>query len=409
MTGPSRDGAYLQLSHNYHRLALQVLLLAVAFTERSGSPADPRLLAALERSVVFLHAHQNPADGSLPNFGTNDGGLPALLSTCDFTDFRPTLQAAALASRGERLYPPGPWDEEAAWLLGSDRLNAPLRPRHQGSVSFSWSGFHVLRGPEPSSFACFRCGTVRDRFAQMDMLHVDIFWRGLNVVCDGGSYLYNGPQLWHRHFQGTRAHNTVTVDGLEQMVHLRRFKLLSPTRAATLGCYTTGHTLSVSGEHYAFERELPGCVHRRSLVTDGLELWGVVDDLTGTGRHRLRVHWQLGAFPAEHDGSRATLHTPQGDFSVGCYTTEGTPLPSTLVHGDEALPRGWLSRYYGEKVPAPSFAVELELELPARLVTVLGAGQPRLARDADGMAVLSAQARLAFPDGISFPPRGTPT
>lgn len=394
------DGAYIQLSHNYHRLALQVLLLAGAFAERAGGSPDPRVVAAIDRSVAFLHAHQNPVDGSLPNYGTNDGGLPALLSTCDFCDFRPTLQAAALVSRGERLYPPGPWDEEAAWLVGVDRLQAPLRPRAQGSVSFSCSGFHVLRGRDPRSFATFRCGTIRDRFTQMDMLNVDLFWRGLNVVGDGGSYSYNGPQQWHVHFQGTRAHNTVTVDGLEQMVQHRRFKLLYPTQATTLRFATHETELGVVGEHQAFARQLPGCIHRRALATDGQDLWGVIDDIFGTGRHRVRLHWLLGPYPWVHDGARSTLRTPAGEFSVLAHLGEGTVLPSTLVTGDEAEPRGWLSRYYGEKTPTPSFAAELDVDLPVRLVTVLGTGQPRLERRANELVIVGDGIRLPLADSL---------
>ena len=46
----------------------------------------------------------------------------------------------------------------------------------------------------------------------MDMLHLDVWWRGCNVLVDGGSYLYNGPGVWHNHFQSANSHNTVVVD-----------------------------------------------------------------------------------------------------------------------------------------------------------------------------------------------------
>ena len=51
--------------------------------------------------------------------------------------------------------------------------------------------------------------------------------------------------------------------------------------------------------------------------------------------------------------------------------------------GDEASPRGWLSRYYGEKVPAPSMAAEVEEKCPVEFVTVYGPGQPAVRIDAN--------------------------
>ena len=180
------DGSYIQNSHNYHRFAMQVYLLAWMLAKRRQT-APREWCSAMERSLDFLYAHQNPDDGRLPNYGANDGALPLILSTCDFSDFRPTLQALSLATRGERLYSPGPWDEEAAWFLGPEALQAPQARNSRSSVSFEHSGYHVLRGSD-GNFATFRCGTITDRFSQIDMLHLDVWWRGQNVITDGGSY-----------------------------------------------------------------------------------------------------------------------------------------------------------------------------------------------------------------------------
>ena len=71
------DGAYLQQSHNYHRSALQSLLWACAFARASGDrPVSRHGLKAVDRSIDFLVAQQNPSDGRLPNYGGNDGTRP---------------------------------------------------------------------------------------------------------------------------------------------------------------------------------------------------------------------------------------------------------------------------------------------------------------------------------------------
>jgi asparagine synthase (glutamine-hydrolysing) len=372
------DGAYIQQSHNYQRTAMQLYLAAAYFQWQRGERVPEPWRLALERSLSFLLAHQNPVDGGLPNFGANDGSMPLLLASSDFTSYRPTLQAASLLTRGERLYEPGPWDEAAAWLLGPDALEAPLaRPAHR-SVSFAATGYHVLRAADPSSFCTLRCGTLRDRFSQIDMLHVDVFWRGQNVLVDPGSYRYNGADRWHDHFLQTASHNTVMIDGRDQMLHYRRFKNLYRPRAQLLRFEAQEDWSLCEGEHEGYLRHPGRCVHRRSVLLAGDGLFVVVDHLLGEGEHLVRLHWLGGELPFRHDEGRLELSTPKGPFSVSVYDRAGRPLPSTVVAGRASPPRGWLSRYYGEKVAVPSMVVEARLAFPCTLVSVLAAGAPQI-------------------------------
>ena len=368
------DGGYIQQSHNYHRLAVQVYLYALSVLQSLQPQADIRFLPALERSLEFLLAHQNPTDGSLPNYGANDGALPCLLSTCDYSDFRPTLQAASLATRGERLYPAGPWDEEAAWLLGPDHLSAPQRSFTRRSVSFAHTGFHVLRANRPDTFAAFRCGTLRDRFSQIDMLHLDVWWKGHNVLTDPGSYLYNGPAAWNEYCMRTAGHNTLQVDGLDQMLHYRRFKCLYWTKARLLRFEDSPDWTLCEGEHYGFQRTASGVVHRRSVWFRKDGLWVVADHVLGSGTHDLRLHWLAGDFPVlpSREPAAVALQTPSGAFHLSVLTHNGQPLPAAVAIGQTDPPRGWLSRYYGEKTAVPSIAVTPQCQLPVTLVSVLG-------------------------------------
>ena len=392
------DGAYIQQSHNYHRVALQDLLWACLAARMLGDQPAAEWLEALERSLDFLLAQQNPLDGRLPNYGSNDGAFPSPLTSCDFSDFRPTLQAVSLLTRGERLYPAGPWDEEAAWLLGPRALDAPLRAATRSSVSFAKTGYHVLRGRDQGNFSTFRCGSLRDRFSQIDMLHMGVWWRGMNVLVDGGSYLYNGPAAWHEHFFRTASHNTLTVDNRDQMLHHRRFKVLYWTEAKLLAFQDQGTWALAAGEHYGYRRHPGRCVHRRSVLFVKDELWVVADTVLGDGSHTVRLHWLGGDFPFTANPERGSLAlaTPGGDFGVTVWSAAGDPALATVVAGQEAPPRGWLSRYYGEKVAVPSLAVDVGGNCPVTLVSVLGAGQPRL-RLVDGQLVAqTADTQVAF-------------
>jgi asparagine synthase (glutamine-hydrolysing) len=367
------DGSYIQQAHNYHRVAMQVYLLATAFARANRDKVPASWLGAMERSLDFLYAHQNEHDGRLPNYGANDGSRPIPLASADFGDFRPVLQALSVATRGERIYPTGPWDETSLWLFGPETAKLPLRSPTRTSVSFAHTGHHVLRADTVGNFGSFRCGTIIDRFSQIDMLHLDVWWRGQNVLVDGGSFRYNGANRWHNHFVRTESHNTVKVDGKDQMVHFRQFKTLYWTQANLLRFEDTVEWTLVEGEHYGYQRDR-GCTHRRSVLFVKDDLWVVADTLIGAGKHEATLQWLGGEFPWKLDDRAAcmTLQTPEGPFRVQVLDEEAAPIPgATIVTGQDSPPRGWLARYYGRKVAIPSLVLKVASALPMTLVSVL--------------------------------------
>ena len=374
------DGGYIQLSHNYHRVVLQLLLWASILARSSGGRPSPSWLAAMERSLSLLVQHQCDESGRLPNFGANDGSLPSVLSTCDRQDFRPTLQAVSALVHGERLYDAGPWDEEAAWLLGPAIVDLPLRPPVRRTISFGATGLHVLRPAGGRGFVSFRCGTMRDRFGQIDMLHADVWWRGMNVAVDGGTYLYGGSHEWHDHFMRTASHNIATLDGRDQMLHFRQFKFLYPARARI----TSFQGDSCAGEHDGYARHAGKCIHHRAVATVG-ELVVVVDRVTGEGEHDVRIHWLLGDFPhaADTPEGAVVLTTPEGAYAVALFDDDAVRAPTDVARGVADPPRGWYAPYYGEKLPVPSLAMQARTRLPRVWITVMGPGKVTLERKGD--------------------------
>ncbi len=371
------DGSYIQQAHNYHRVAMQLYLWATAYQRANNRKVPSSWMSAMERSLDFLYVHQNESTGALPNYGANDGSKPIPLSDLGLADFRPILQALSVATRGERLYERGPWDESSLWMFGPDSLQLPLRKRNRTSSSFTHTGHHVLRGTDGGSFGTFRCGTIIDRFSQIDMLHLDVWWLGQNVLVDGGSYRYNGATLWHNHFLRTESHNTVKVDGKDQMVHFRQFKTLYWTKANLLEFRDTPAFALTEGEHYGYQRERD-CTHRRAVLFVKDDLWICVDTVTGPGRHNVSLQWLGGEFPYDFDeaASRLTLRTEHGPFCIAMMDDQGQPCKgSTVAAGQETPPRGWLARTYGRKTAVPSLVVAATATLPLTMISILSAGE----------------------------------
>ena len=231
----------------------------------------------------------------------------------------------------------------------------------------------------------FRCGTILERFTQIDMLHVDVWWRGQNVLTDAGSYLYNGSERWHNHFMRTAAHNTVKLDDKDQMLHYRQFKTLYWTKAKRLNFDDQVEWAICAGEHYGYQRYSGGCTHRRAVLYLKDDLIIVADTIFGQGVHVARLHWLGGDFPDAFDeeSCRLILTTPHGPFSITVLDRFAKARVGDVRSGVEAPARGWLSRYFGEKLPVPSFAVQTEEALPLTFITLMGPDVPRFAASDD--------------------------
>ena len=74
----------------------------------------------------------------------------------------------------------------------------------------------------------------------------------------------------------------------------------------------------------------------------------------------------------------------------------GRPIGGDVVAGQEDPPRGWFSRYYGEKVAVPSLAVEATRVLPTTFVSVLSGGRPQIHVDGERWSIRLAERRVEF-------------
>ncbi|MGE5248850.1 MAG: alginate lyase family protein [Bacteroidota bacterium] len=364
-------GEYIQHSTNYHRLTLQAALWADAIKDRSW---PRRSLEALKRASHFLFSVLDPVSGGVPNLGANDGALMLPLSEGGFSDFRPTVQAAARAFLKTQM-PPGSWDELSLWL-GLGPAAETYEPEHYLSDN--------LRGSD--SWAYLRASRFKSRLGHMDQLHLDLWWRGMNITQDAGTYLYNGPPPWDNPLVGTRVHNTVTVDGRDQMKRAGRFLVLDWFPAYSHASVETDAAVlqRVSGYHRGYR----GVLHERVVTIRSDGRWLIEDTLTAAASHVYRLHWLLPDWELEisgresgEAGTRAAevrIRSPLGWITL----TMGTSSPGSeprfslarvgqLIHGKgEALPfEGWVSPAYGVKMPALSAALEVDARQGVRFTT----------------------------------------
>ena len=387
-------GAYTQHSTNYHRLMLQLALWVTATgrEQQFEFPADA--LEKLQLATRWLSALLDPLSGGVPNLGPNDGAYIFPFTVCPFADHRPVLQAAAQAFLETAKLPAGQWDEMQAWLAPADKDQPPLGAGALQEMSSSRVDPLVLHSPRRDSWAYLRAARFRSRPGHADQLHLDLWWRGMNIAQDAGTYRYNAPEPWDNALRRSAVHNTLMVNDLDQMLPAGRFLWLDWAESrAPAGEHTSdGASPRLAAEHDGYRRL--GITHRRSVAANEDGSWVIEDELIFSNprrvrRHlplRVRLHWLAPDWPwrCQQEDNLVTfeLETRYGWIKLIIQPENGAqalPRLAPLVacrgeklYGEgEAQPTwGWASPYYGKKAPALSFSVTAITAEPIRLISV---------------------------------------
>lgn len=386
------EGSYRQDSFNYLRMVLHQLFWTLRLAGIYGVQLHSAIHQRAEAAYEFLRSFVDSASGYMPNYGSNDGSHILPLTACDYGDFRPLLQLGARVLKHQRALSPGPWDESALWLCGTLPDDVEVKSVFSPQVRAERTGANRAHAPAQSdtgyhrigsenSWALVRASSGQRRPFQADQLHVDLWWNGLNLARDPGTYLYNGEPPWDNVFAGTAVHNTVMVDGRDQMRRAGRFLWLDWAHASGQSSSRSSHYPDrFDGEHDGY-RQL-AVRHCRSVDSVSEDAWLIMDDLFGSGEHELRLHWLLPDFPLTvipGNNLAALLTTEKARFSWNIFSSApGTPSiirAGKKQHGGDDAQEGnvfgWESPTYGELRPATSLLYQVRARLPVRLITVV--------------------------------------
>jgi hypothetical protein len=378
-------GEYAQHSTNYHRLMLQVVLWVntlIRTNDRTNDRSNdfsrywPRQTNdAIVRSIHWLLSILDSDSGRTPNLGANDGAYIFPLTVCPFADYRPILNAMARAFLGYDL-PRGPWDELALWFaVPLENSKYVQLPRYLGDQLYG-----------KDSWAYLRTAQFTSRPSHADQLHVDLWWRSLNVAQDAGTYLYNAAPPWDNRLTAAQVHNTVTVNGRDQFTRAGRFLYLDWFNAYRRGSLEADPDIlqRTRGRHWGYWRL--GVRHARLVTAYADGHWQIQDDMLPLRMPwdkrplTYRLHWLLPDWEWQArllvSVFEFRLKSPHGWLTLSiCDASRITKAESrvTLFRAGnpvyasgagepepqaDATVRGWASPTYGVKVPALSLAFE---------------------------------------------------
>lgn len=350
------DGVHVELSTHYHQLVLETAVSFLELSRANRIQVSRELEERVARALTFSMHVQWP-DGHLPLVNDSDDGCQA-----------------ELLRRGARLF----GDEELLWgaTLG-ERGEPPARP----SRFFDESGYFVLsdgwgcdaKGQAARQHVLYDCGRLGDgSHSHYDIFNFCYYAGGRPLVVDPGRYTYDSQPRdgidWRHFFKSTAAHNTVTIDGLDQTRYLSRTKhgpdATVRDREFLLGERSDFVRARVVSAEYA-------PVHERFFLYAGREYLWIVDriDPVDGREHEAVVRYHLSDLLA--DSLSLSEHACGAELTCeGLLLTvnAGAPVRSSV----EA---GWISTSYGTKRPSPVLAVAQRGGSPMFFSSVVATGR----------------------------------
>lgn len=290
------DGTFLQFSMNYHRVVIQLLTLGISVAEKAGNPFSQEVNEKAYKSIDFLFQCLQKENGWLPNYGSNDGALFFQWSDTDYRDYRPQLNSLHYLLTGQDLFSDMKFSEEKNWwgLIPTNRYKFEKLQFIEGIQEYPVGGYVLIRDLE--TFTFLRCGSHKDRPAQADNLHIDIWVKGENVFRDSGTYQYNTKEELVNYFTGTHSHNSVIVDNKSQMQKGSRFIWYYWTQKIKSKIFEDDKGFHFEGSIKAYQFLNKNGVHSRKVTKKRHEnIWVIEDSIEGLDLFKKQQIWHFGS------------------------------------------------------------------------------------------------------------------
>lgn len=310
------DGFIIENSAYYQFYVFTQVYQLAQWAQTHGVEVSPQVWPVLERMARFASYVVQP-DGRIPMLGASQRLL--------VRKHQPVLLARMGAA----------FPELAHMLTAGMCGSAPT----ERLAFFQSSGVAVLRSSfdpaldyQAQTHLVFDTGPYRTDHSHLDALNVVLYSAGRTLLTDSGMFTEE-PGEEEAYFRSTRAHNTVTVDGLDQ-----RAGHATPGLSAQ-----GGRWLYQSGFHRLYE----GVRHWRAVMLLEKDVVLVLDRLTSEGSHRFEQRWQFQPdLTVSMQGVSASVTDKTGKRVLQVVQALPEGLAVSTVRGATHPYDGWYSEDY---------------------------------------------------------------
>ena len=250
------DGGPAEHSFNYHRFVLDLYWLVFDFLEKNGFYNSSEFKERLTIGERFLI-----------EFGDIRGTLPSIGDSDDGHAIAPNLHPRRVISH---------------------RNNEKLQ-------TYSTSGYTILNCN--NTVMTFDHGPLGMaplyNHGHADALSITLSVDNKRLLVDPGTYKYNGEPELRKYFKGTRAHNTVTIDGLDQAVQETGFIWSRPYQTRLMKSMKINGDFFLQAGHDGYMRIKDPVRHFRSVISFDKSNFFVKDTFSGKGVHSFELNYHV--------------------------------------------------------------------------------------------------------------------
>ncbi|MFL6577255.1 MAG: alginate lyase family protein [Povalibacter sp.] len=364
-TQNAADGGNREQATSYQQFVLDFLLIAGLAARAAERDFVPEYWGRIEAMMTFIASLMDVA-GHMPMIGDADDGYVVDLAAQGggFDNFQSLLATGAVlfnrpdfARKARRL------DDKTRWLLGrqSDaRWSALVAAESAVSLprAFANSGYYILgdRLDTPEEVRMLvDAGPLGylsiAAHGHADALSCLLNIAGREVLIDPGTYAYHTQPDWRRYFRSTRAHNTVSVDGLDQSRQSGNFMWSLHARSRCEVFEVNSNSQRFVGSHDGYRQQGTAVTHRRTIVYDAIRrTFEIEDAIEGEGAHEIARHWHFAEDLDPRVEDNAVI-VDVGRMTVRLVAGEAD-TQSASYRGGDAQQGGWVSRRFDRKSPS---------------------------------------------------------
>ncbi len=356
----NNDGTNFEGSIRYHLFSTQFILLFNYFFP------EYKLDKLIKKTMDFV-MYITPPDKNYPDIGDNDDGCVIRLHDGEPSndDFLSLLSIGSVLYKSpeykfisERLYPEALllYPEACKYWYSIKAIEPPSK-----DIVFSDGGYLISRSSweKGANYFLIKFGSVKWH-SHADIFHIVLYWNGIPILVDSGTYRYNNEPKKRKFFRSTAAHNTAVINDKDQAIQVGTFRWLTKASARNLKCKINDKMVEFEGWHDGYMRL--GAVHKRKVVLhkDNWEL-RVVDYIKSISKKDVKIYWHF-------HPSIALKQMSNNQF--GIYHKKKDMLGILIINSKNGIKVNKLRTHYSKRYGEIGEKETIEIAIRGRNVSV---------------------------------------
>ena len=252
------DGGPAEQSLGYHRFIIDIYWYCLKLLTLNTSYDIRKIFSRVKEAEIFLH-HFALQNNDLPNIGDNDNG---------------------------KVIAPGIYPIRIL-------KNKNKKSTRKHIKTFDASGYTIIKNKE--LFLIFDHGPLGMpplyNHGHADALSIIVYYQNRPFFTDPGTYRYNNSKIEREYFKGTKAHNTVTIDNLDQAEQVTSFIWANPYKTNWVK-NESEHKFYIEAYHDGYTRLKDDVLHFRKLILAKQKIY-IFDTFKGNGEHTFELNFHL--------------------------------------------------------------------------------------------------------------------